>query len=99
MAIMKGQQYQISSFDLGFINVESIEMLVTLVDINFSDNSIVLKPGLIPGVYPSNTFFAILRWFQDEYPAISPGKLVINNFTAFEKLVELKIAMLYNEPA
>jgi hypothetical protein len=97
MPITKGQQYQINSFYLGFINVESIAMLVTVVDINDTDNGIVLEPGLFPGVLPSKGFFSILRWFQNEYPAIQSGKLVINNRSAFEKLVESNIAVLYSE--
>jgi hypothetical protein len=97
MPITKGQQYQINSFDLGFINVESIHMLVTVVCINDTGNGIVLEPGLFPGIHPNNGFFSILRWFQNEYPAIQPGELVINNRSAFEKLVELNIAVLHDE--
>jgi hypothetical protein len=97
MPITKGQQYQINSFDLGFINVEPIVMLVTVIDINDTDNSIVLEPGLVPGVHPNNGFFSILRWFKNEYPVIQPGTLFINNRSAFEKLVELNSAVLHGK--
>jgi hypothetical protein len=94
MAIKEGQRYYINSFHLGFTNMETVELLATVVEVDFTMNGITLEPGLPPEGFPNKTFFAILRWFRDEYPAIKKGTLVLNNLAAFSKLVELGIAVL-----
>jgi hypothetical protein len=74
-------------------------MLVTVVDVNDTANTIVLEPGLFPGVCPNNGYFSILRWFRNEYAATQAGKFVPNNYLAFEKLVMLNIAILHSKTA
>jgi hypothetical protein len=95
MAITKGQQYAINSFHLGFINVGLIDMLVEVVEVDHEQNILALAPRQLPGTHPKKTFFTILAWFRDEYPKQEKGKLIINNLAAFEKLIEVKIAILH----
>ena len=97
MLIKKGQQFRVCSFDLGFTNVEPVELLVTVVDIDYGEDGIVLEPRLLSWGSPNNAFFSIMRWFRDEYPTIKKGTLFVNNLTAFAKLVELNIAVLHSE--
>jgi hypothetical protein len=95
MTITRGQQFEITSFYLGFINVEVTDMLVEVVDVDYEQNCLELAPRQLPGTNPTKSFFSILTWFQEEYPKQEKGKFLINNLTAFEKLVKLKIATLH----
>jgi hypothetical protein len=97
MTIIRGQQYKINSFHLGFINVEMTDMLVEVIEVDYEQNSLELAPRQLPGTHPKKSFFPILTWFRDEYPKQEKGKLIINNPAAFEKLIELKIAVFRGE--
>src|ERR1700742_240113 len=89
-----GQQYEINSFSLGFINILAIDLLVTIVEIDKQRDHVKLKPALPPGANPSTSFKSISDWFQNEYPKYPPATLLTNNWSAFSLLVDQKIAVL-----
>lgn len=83
----------VNSFDLGFTNIQSIDLLIVVKEVNYTDNSLQIYPLPIPGSQPDKIFFLIADWFRYEYPRCPKGKTFVNNPVAFQKLVELKLAV------
>lgn len=93
MQLQKGQHFIVNSFDLGFTNVWPTDLLIAVEEVNYKDNSLRLYPLPVPGVQPDNVFLLIADWFRDEYPKCPKGKSFVTHPVAFQKLVELKLAV------
>jgi hypothetical protein len=91
MPIANGQSYSVNSFDLGFINMTPVEIVLQITGFNRATNELEL--ALVPDVCNlAATYEAIGRWFKETYPSRSKDNCMLKNACAFEKLVDLKFA-------
>ena len=93
MSIGKGQLYRINSFDLGFINVTPVDIVLKITNIDSSTDELELafvSAGVCNFV---DTGAAIGRWFKEVYPSRSKENCLLKNACAFEKFVDLKLAI------
>lgn len=93
MSIIKGQLYLINSFDLGFINILPVDILMKVISADPATNELELAPIPLPGCHECATFLRVARWFEQDYPARSKEYCILKNVSAFEKLIRLKIAV------
>ena len=91
MQLGKGQSYLTNSFDLGFINITPVDVVLQITDIDSDTNELELSLvsaggcGLQAGV-------AIARWFKEIYPTRSKENCMLKNARAFERFVDLNCA-------
>jgi hypothetical protein len=93
MAIGKGQLYRASSFDLGFINMIPVDVVLQIMDIDPATNELELafvSAGVCSLV---DAGAAIRRWFKEAYPSRSKENCMLKNAAAFQKFVDLKFAI------
>jgi|GEM_PF-5411645 hypothetical protein len=93
MQLEKGQHFIVNSFDLGFTNIQSIDLLIVVQEVNYTNNTLQIYPLPMPGVHPDHVFHMIADWFLHEYPNCPKGKSFVTHPVAFQKLVELKLAV------
>jgi|SRR5579859_4671709 len=94
-----GQRYRINSFDLGFINILPVDMLVEIRDIHAESNELELSPFPLPGETASETLVQVARWFQEKYPSRTKENCLFKNAGSFQRLVDLGIAVLQKAPS
>jgi hypothetical protein len=93
MAIGKGQLYRASSFDLGFINMIPVDVVLQIMDIDPATNELELafvSAGVCSLV---DAGAAIRRWFKEAYPSRSKENCLLKNVRAFEGFVNQKLAI------
>ena len=93
MPIGKGQLYRANSFDLGFINISPVDIVLQIANIDSAKNELELafvSAGVGNFV---DTSAAIGRWFKDTYPSRSKENCMLKNASAFEKFVDQKYAI------
>jgi hypothetical protein len=92
MPLGKGQSYRANSFDLGFINITPVDVILQITDIDIATNE--LKLSLVSaGLYESEkAVVAIVRWFKEIYPSRTKENCMLKNARAFQKLVDLNCA-------
>ena len=93
MSIGKGQLYRINSFDLGFINVTPVDIVLKITNIDSSTDELELafvSAGVCNFV---DTGAAIGRWFKEIYPSRSKENCLLKNACVFERFVDLKFAI------
>jgi hypothetical protein len=91
--MLKGQLYRASSFDLGFINMTPVDIVLQITNIDIAKNELELafvSAGVGNFV---DTGAAIGRWFKEAYPSRSKENCMLKNAAAFEKFVDLKYAI------
>jgi hypothetical protein len=88
----KGQSYRANSFDLGFINVTPIDIVLQITNVDTSTNELELAFVSVGVSGMMDTGSAIGRWFKETYPSRSKENCVLKNAWAFERLVNLKFA-------
>jgi hypothetical protein len=94
MPIGKGQSYRANSFDLGFINMTPVEIVLQITDIDTATNELELAFVSAGVCNLVNTGAAIDRWFKEIYPSRSKENCMLKNACAFKKFVDLKFASL-----
>jgi hypothetical protein len=92
MPIEKGQSYRANSFDLGFINMAPVEIVLQITNIDSNTNELELAFVSVGDSHLADTGGAIYRWFREIYPARSKENCLLKNACAFERLVDLKFA-------
>jgi hypothetical protein len=90
MPIEKGQSYRANSFDLGFINMIPVDLVLQIAHIDTSTNELELAFVSANGRHMADTGAAIDRWFKQIYPSRSTENCVLKNAAAFEQLVDLR---------
>ena len=93
MPIEKGQLYRANSFNLGFINMTPVDIVLQITNIDIAKNELELafvSAGIGNFV---DTGAAIGRWFKEAYPSRSKENCLLKNASAFEKFVDLKLAI------
>ena len=90
MPIEKGQSYRANSFDLGFINMTPVDLMLQIMKIDTSTNELELTFVSADGHRSTDTGAAIEGWFQRIYPSRSKENCLLKNAAAFERLVDLK---------
>ncbi len=91
MSLGKGQSYRANSFDLGFINITPVDVVLMIANIDYGTNELELS--FVPaGVRESETV-AIARWFKESYPSRSKENCMLKNARAFERFIDLKYAV------
>ena len=93
MSLGKGQLYKANSFDLGFINMIPVDIILQITNVIPATNELEL--AFVPtGVcHPKGTNMAIDRWFKEIYPSRSKENCMLKNASAFEQFVYLKVAI------
>ena len=92
MSIAKGQSYRANSFDLGFINMSPVDVVLQITKIDRTTNELEL--AFVSAAFRSlaETGVAIDRWFKEIYPSRSKENCMLKNASAFEKFVDMKFA-------
>jgi hypothetical protein len=88
----KGQSYRVNSFDLGFINMCPVDVVLQITNIDTSTNAIELAFVSAGVCHLKDTGAAIARWFKESYPSRSKENCRLKNAAAFERLVDLDFA-------
>ncbi len=86
MPLDKGQSYEANSFELGFINVIPVNVVLRIVEVDDATNELVLTL-VSAGTHESNTGLAIARWFKEDYPFRLKEDCMLKNARAFERFV------------
>ena len=93
LPLAPGQRFRVNSFDLGFINIEPVDMIVELKTVCYDTNELELSPLPLPGIPVEDGFDKVNRWFQEGYPQRTSDNCLLRNVQAFEQLVALQIAV------
>src|ERR1700759_2516175 len=93
------QRYRANSFDLGFINVEPIDLIIEVTSACSVSNELLLAPLPVTGDAIHPTLILIARWFQEVYPSLPSERCMMKNVQAFGRLVELEIIVPEQDPA
>jgi hypothetical protein len=91
--LAQGQCYRVNSFDLGFINVEPIELIVEVRTLCNETHELLLSPLPAIGEGVHGTLILVAKWFQEVYPTLSPAVCPLRNARVFGRLVEQGIAV------
>ncbi len=91
MLLGKGQSYRANSFDLGFINISPVYVVLNITGIDRATNELELSL-VSAGVYESEK--AIAKWFKEIYPSRGKENSMLKNARAFERFVDLKCASI-----
>ncbi|HEY4108488.1 hypothetical protein [Puia sp.] len=91
-----GQCYRVNSFDLGFINVHPIELLVEIKHLDPEANELEFSVLPLSTQDPSPALIAIAKWFGDVYPTRTKDDCLLKNARAFDHLVDQGIAVLHH---
>jgi hypothetical protein len=97
--LSSGQRYRVNSFDLGFVNVEPIELVVEVTLVRTAANELLLAPLPAIGEEVHGSLILIARWFQEVYPTLAPADCPLKNAQAFGRLVALGVFVAEDEPA
>jgi hypothetical protein len=92
MPIGKGQLYRANSFDLGFINVTPVDLVLQIINIDIARNELELAFVSVEECPLKDTGAAIDKWFKETYPSRSKENCLLKNARAFERFVDLKLA-------
>jgi hypothetical protein len=92
MPIDKGQSYRANSFDLGFINMTPVDIVLQITNIDPATNELELAFVWVGGCHLANTGAAIDRWFRESYPSRSKEDCMLKNAAAFKRFIDLKFA-------
>jgi hypothetical protein len=93
MAIGKGQLYKVNSFDLGFINVTPVDIVLKIANIDRSTDELELVFVSAGVSSRMDTAAAIVKWFKEIYPSRSKENCLLKNARVFERFVDLKFAI------
>ena len=92
MPIDKGQLYRANSFDLGFINMTPVDIVLRITKVDNATNELELAFASVGACNLADTGAAIDRWFKESYPSRSKEDCLLKNASAFERFVDLKFA-------
>jgi hypothetical protein len=92
MPIDKGQSFRANSFDLGFINMAPVDIVLQIKEFNTVTNELELAFVSAGFCHLQDTGAAIGRWFKEIYPSRSKEDCMLKNASAFERFVDLKFA-------
>ena len=90
MPIDKGQLYRANSFDLGFINMTPVDIVLQIKHIDNSTDELELAFVSADACNLQDTGAAIDKWFKESYPSRSKENCLLKNAGAFERFVDLK---------
>ena len=91
MPIGKGQSYRANSFDLGFINVTPVDVVLQIAAIDAATNELELAFVSAGVCEREDTGAAIGGWFKEVYPFRTKENCLLKNARAFERFVDLKL--------
>jgi hypothetical protein len=92
MPIAKGQSYRANSFDLGFINMTPVDIVLHITAIDTATDDLELTFVSAGTCNLANTGAAIDRWFKEVYPSRTKENCMLKNACAFKRFVDLKFA-------
>ncbi|HEY4110867.1 hypothetical protein [Puia sp.] len=87
-SLASGQRYRVNSFDLGFINVHPVDLLVEVKTVCYDTHELELAPLPAAGGAVNETHVQVAQWFRESYPTRSKDDCLLKNALAFERLVE-----------
>ena len=93
MSMAKGQSYRISSFDLGFINMSPVDVVLRVTKVDKATNELELAFVSAAFCNLGNTGAAIDGWFKEVYPSRSKENCLLKNAFAFERFIDMKFAI------
>jgi hypothetical protein len=96
LSLAAGQCYQVNSFDLGFINVMPIELVLEVKRVDLEQNELEL--WVLPGSDQETIagLITVARWFSEVYPTRTPEDCFLKNAVAFDRFVAQGTAVLRN---
>ena len=92
MPMEKGQSFRANSFDLGFINMTPVDIVLQIKHIDNSTDELELAFVSADACNLQDTGAAIDKWFKESYPSRSKENCLLKNARAFEQLLDLKLA-------
>ncbi len=92
MPLGKGQSYLVNSFDLGFININPVNVVVQITDVDSTTNGLELSLVSADAKGSEKAFVAIAKWFKEIYPSRAKENCILKNARAFQELVDLNCA-------
>lgn len=95
MIIEKGQTWQVNTFYLGFVNIYPTDIIVEVVEVDYTHNVLTLSPKPMPGFTRTAPYASIEKWFQTIYPSLEKTSTILKQPEKFELLVRsygLKVA-------
>jgi hypothetical protein len=93
MPMGKGQLYRVNSFDLGFINMSPVDIVLQVTKIDRAANELELAFVSAASGNLVDTGTAIDRWFNEVYPSRSKDNCMLKNAFAFERFIDMKFAI------
>jgi hypothetical protein len=93
MPMGKGQSYRVNSFDLGFINMSPVDIVLQVMKIDRATNELELAFVSAAFCNLGDTGAAIDRWFKEVYPSRSKENCMLKNAFAFERFIDMKFAI------
>lgn len=82
-----------NSFDLGFINMAPVDIVLQIKHIDSLTNELELAFVSVSACNSMDPCAAIGRWFTEIYPSRSKENCMLKNARAFQTFVELKFAV------
>jgi hypothetical protein len=92
MPLSKGQSYRANSFDLGFINISPVDVVLQIKGIDTLTNELELSLVSAGVCESGKASVAIAKWFKEIYPSRAKENCILKNARAFQKLVDLNCA-------
>ena len=94
MHIKQGQSYRVNSFDLGFINILPVDLLIEIKEVNYHEDYLEINLPLQGDQHSQKGYQAIETWFRQSYPAMLNKNCILKSPSRFEKLIADRSAML-----
>lgn len=94
MHIKQGQSYKVNSFDLGFINILPVDLLVEIKEVNYQEDYLEINLPLQADQLRQKGYQAIETWFRQSYPSMRNKNCILKSPSRFEKLIVDRMAML-----